>query len=52
MMTATTTTWAQMMNSKALGLDWRAPTRGRLAAYSSISNLLSRSGSVQVHVTT
>jgi hypothetical protein len=52
MTTATPTMWAQMTKSIALGLDWRAPKRGRLAAYASISNLLFPSGSVQVHDTT
>jgi hypothetical protein len=41
-----------MTKSIALGLDWRAPIRGRLAAYASISNLLFPSGSVQVYDTT
>jgi hypothetical protein len=50
--TATTIRCAQITSNMALGLDWRAPTRGRLAAYASISNLLSQSGSVQLHVTT
>src|SRR5690348_11098137 len=40
--TAIRTMCPQMTNSIALGLDWRAPMRGRPAAYASISILLSR----------